>query len=81
LSSCLARQPIRHDSSRHHPQPLQEFAKEDTPDVQIPGLKVSFEGAAGSQENQVDAKAITFDSDDLALAEVIQTGSEKEIIR
>ena len=55
--------------------------KQDTPDVLIPGLKMSFEGAAGSQENQVDAKAITFDSDDLALAEVIQAGSEKEIIR
>ncbi len=31
-----------------------------------------MEGAAGSQENQVDAKTITCDSDDLALAEVIQ---------
>ena len=35
---------------------------------------MSFEGTAGSQENQVDAKAITFDSDDLALAQVIQAG-------
>ena len=33
-----------------------------------------MEGAAGSQENQVDAKTITCDSDDLALAEVIQAG-------
>jgi outer membrane protein OmpA-like peptidoglycan-associated protein len=48
--------------------------KDDTQDVLIPGLKMSFEGAAGSQENQVDAKTITFDSDDLALAEVIQAG-------
>jgi OOP family OmpA-OmpF porin len=48
--------------------------KQDTPEVLIPGLKMSFEGAAGSQENQVDAKEITFDSDDLALAEVIQAG-------
>ena len=31
-----------------------------------------MEGAAGSKDNQVDAKTITFDSDDLALAEVIQ---------
>src|SRR5271156_217750 len=48
--------------------------KQDTPEVLIPGLKMSFEGAAGSQDNQVVAKAITFDSDDLALAQVIQAG-------
>jgi OmpA-OmpF porin, OOP family len=48
--------------------------KDDTQDVLIPGLKMSFEGAGGSQENQVDAKTITFDSDDLALAQVIQAG-------
>jgi len=48
--------------------------KQDTPDVLIPGLKMKFEGTGGSQENQVIAKEIEFDSDDLALAEVIQAG-------
>jgi outer membrane protein OmpA-like peptidoglycan-associated protein len=63
------------DTKIQHPVGLTGMRKkQDTPDVLIPGLKMSFEGAAGSQENQVDAKAITFDSDDLALAEVIQAG-------
>jgi outer membrane protein OmpA-like peptidoglycan-associated protein len=63
------------DTKIQHPVGLTGMRKkQDTPDVLIPGLKLSFEGAAGSQENQVDAKAITFDSDDLALAEVIQAG-------
>ena len=35
---------------------------------------MSFEGVGGSQENQVVAKQITFDEDDLALAQVIQAG-------
>jgi outer membrane protein OmpA-like peptidoglycan-associated protein len=48
--------------------------KQDTPDVLIPGLKMKFEGTGGSQENQVVAKTIDFDEDDLALAEVIQAG-------
>jgi len=48
--------------------------KQDTPDVLIPGLKMKFEGTAGAQENQVIAKMIEFDSDDLALAQVIQAG-------
>ncbi len=48
--------------------------KQDTPDVLIPGLKMKFEGAGGPQENQVIAKTIDFDEDDLALAEVIQAG-------
>ena len=48
--------------------------KQDTPDVLIPGLKMKFEGVAGDQENQVIAKTIDFDEDDLALAEVIQAG-------
>jgi outer membrane protein OmpA-like peptidoglycan-associated protein len=48
--------------------------KQDTPDVLIPGLKMKFEGEGGGQENQVIAKTIDFDTDDLALAEVIQAG-------
>jgi OOP family OmpA-OmpF porin len=48
--------------------------KQDTPDVLIPGLKMKFEGTSGAQENQVVAKTIEFDSDDLALAQVIQAG-------
>jgi hypothetical protein len=35
---------------------------------------MSFEGEAGGQDNQVVANKITFDSDDLALAQVIQAG-------
>jgi outer membrane protein OmpA-like peptidoglycan-associated protein len=66
---------VNSDTKIQHPVGLTGVRKkQDTPDVLIPGLKLSFEGAAGSQENQVDAKAITFDSDDLALAEVIQAG-------
>src|SRR5271157_6239534 len=48
--------------------------KDESPDVLIPGLKMKFEGVSGDQENQVIAKTITFDEDDLALAEVIQAG-------
>src|SRR5271166_4720061 len=48
--------------------------KQDTPDVLIPGLKMKFEGVGGDQENQVIAKTIEFDEDDLSLAEVIQAG-------
>src|SRR5271166_6085277 len=48
--------------------------KQDTPDVLIPGLKMKFEGTSGDQENQVIAKTIEFDEDDLSLAEVIQAG-------
>jgi OmpA-OmpF porin, OOP family len=63
------------DTKIQHPVGLTGMRKkQDSPDVLIPGLKMSFEGTAGSQENQVDAKSITFDSDDLALAEVIQAG-------
>src|SRR5882757_2999023 len=66
---------INSDTKIQHPVGLTGMRKkQDSPDVLIPGLKLSFEGAPGSQENQVDAKAITFDSDDLALAEVIQAG-------
>ena len=48
--------------------------KDESPDVLIPGLRMKFEGVAGAQENQVIAKTITFDQDDLSLAEVIQAG-------
>jgi outer membrane protein OmpA-like peptidoglycan-associated protein len=48
--------------------------KQDSPDVLIPGLKLKYEGVSGDQENQVTAKTIDFDSDDLALARVIQAG-------
>jgi parvulin-like peptidyl-prolyl isomerase len=66
---------ITSDTKIQHPVGLTGVRKkQDSPDVLIPGLKMSFEGTAGGQENQVDAKAITFDSDDLALAEVIQAG-------
>ncbi|HME09791.1 MAG TPA: OmpA family protein [Bryobacteraceae bacterium] len=46
--------------------------KQDSPEVLIPGLKLKFEGTSGAQETQVTATSITFDSDDLALAQVIQ---------
>jgi OOP family OmpA-OmpF porin len=66
---------ISSDTKIQHPVGLTGVRKkQDTPDVLLPGLKMRFEGTAGSQENQVDAKEITFDSDDLALAEVIQAG-------
>jgi outer membrane protein OmpA-like peptidoglycan-associated protein len=66
---------INSDTKIQHPVGLTGMRKkQDTPEVLLPGLKMSFEGTAGSGENQVDAKAITFDSDDLALAEVIQAG-------
>jgi len=42
-------------------------------DVLVPGLKLSFEGVRG-EGNQIEASSLTFDSDDLALAEVIQAG-------
>ncbi len=43
------------------------------PEVLIPGLKVHFEGVMDSQ-NRVALKTINYDSDDMALAEVIQAG-------
>jgi len=42
-------------------------------DVLVPGLKLSFEGVRGAR-SQIEASSLTFDSDDLALAEVIQAG-------
>jgi OOP family OmpA-OmpF porin len=44
-----------------------------SPDVLIPGLRISFEGV-GDDENRVTAKTITFESNDLSIAEVIQAG-------
>ncbi len=44
-----------------------------SPDVLIPGLRVSFEGIFNDQHGVV-AKTINFESDDLAIAEVIQAG-------
>jgi OmpA-OmpF porin, OOP family len=47
--------------------------KDMPPDVLIPGLKLKFEGV-GDDQNQVVAKTIEFENDDLAMAEVIQAG-------
>lgn len=47
--------------------------KQVPPEVLIPGLKVHFEGVMDDQ-NRVALKTINYDSDDLALAEVIQAG-------
>ena len=47
--------------------------KDVDPSVLLPGLKVHFEGV-GDDTGRVVAKTIDYDSDDLALAEVIQAG-------
>lgn len=66
---------INSDTKIQHPVGLTGIRKkQDTPDVLIPGLKLKFEGVGGSQENQVLATTIDFDSDDLAIAQVIQAG-------
>jgi outer membrane protein OmpA-like peptidoglycan-associated protein len=66
---------INSDTKIEHPVGLTRMRrKDDTPDVLIPGLRMSFEGEGGGQENQVVASKITFDSDDLAIAQVIQAG-------
>jgi len=66
---------INSDTKIQHPVGLTGIRKkQDTPDVLIPGLKMKFEGEGGGQENQVIAKTIDFDTDDLALADVIQAG-------
>lgn len=65
---------INSDTKIQHPVGLTGVRKkQDTPDVLIPGLKMKFEGVSAG-ENQVTAKTIEFDSDDLALAQVIQAG-------
>ena len=66
---------INSDTKIQHPVGLTGVRKkQDTPDVLIPGLKMKFEGVSGDQENQIIAKTIEFDEDDLALAQVIQAG-------
>jgi outer membrane protein OmpA-like peptidoglycan-associated protein len=66
---------INSDTKIQHPVGLTGVRKkQDTPDVLIPGLKMKFEGVGGDQENQVIAKTIDFDEDDLSIAEVIQAG-------
>jgi len=63
------------DSNTKIQQPIGLGArkKEMPPDVLIPGLRMKFEGV-GVGQNQIQATVITFDSDDLALAQVIQAG-------
>src|SRR5271157_1226455 len=66
---------INSDTKIQRPVGLTGMRKKDeSPDVLIPGLRMRFEGVGGEQENQVVAKTITFDEDDLSLAEVIQAG-------
>ncbi|MGA2688094.1 MAG: OmpA family protein, partial [Candidatus Korobacteraceae bacterium] len=66
---------INSDTKIQHPVGLTGMRKkDDSPDVLIPGLRMKFEGVNGDQENQVIANTITFDEDDLSLAEVIQAG-------
>jgi OmpA-OmpF porin, OOP family len=66
---------INSDTKIQHPVGLTGMRKkDDSPDVLIPGLRMKFEGVSGEQENQVIANTITFDEDDLSLAEVIQAG-------
>lgn len=59
------------DTSVRHPVGLGARHKQMPPEVLIPGLKLKFEGV-GDDQNRVIAKTIEFESDDLALAEVIQ---------
>jgi hypothetical protein len=47
--------------------------KEMSVTVLIPGLKISVDGV-GDAQSRVTAKTITFDPDDLQLAETIQAG-------
>ena len=62
---------INADTKIQHPVGLTGVRKkQDTPDVLIPGLKLKYEGTGS--DTQVLAKTIDFDSDDLALAQVIQ---------
>jgi len=62
---------INADTKIQHPVGLTGVRKkQDSPDVLIPGLKLKFEGTGS--DTQVVAKTIEFDSDDLALAQVIQ---------
>jgi outer membrane protein OmpA-like peptidoglycan-associated protein len=65
---------VNSDTKVQQPLGLIGARKKDMPpDVLIPGLKMKFEGV-GDDQNQVVAKTIEFENDDLALAEVIQAG-------
>lgn len=61
------------DTKVQQPVGLGARHKQMPADVLIPGLRLKFEGVADDQ-SRVTAKTIEFDSDDLALAEVIQAG-------
>lgn len=61
------------DSKIQHPIGLGARHKQMGPEVLIPGLKLKFEGVSDDQ-NRILVKQIDFDTDDLALAEVIQAG-------
>ncbi len=61
------------DAKIQHPLGLGARHKQVGPEVLIPGLKLKFEGV-GDAQNRVLVKQIDFDTDDLALAEVIQAG-------
>ncbi len=60
------------DTKIQQPVGLGARHKQMSADVLIPGLRLKFEGVG--DQSQVTAKTIEFDSDDLALAEVIQAG-------
>jgi OmpA-OmpF porin, OOP family len=61
------------DTKVQHPRGLGIRKKQVSAAVLIPGLKVSVEGETNDQ-GQVAAKTITFDSNDLETAEMIQAG-------
>ncbi len=61
------------DTKIQHPVGLGARHKQVGQEVLIPGLRLKFEGVGGDQ-GQIMAAKIDFDTDDLALAEVIQAG-------
>ena len=68
------------DTKVQQPIGLGARKKQMPPDVIIPGLKMKFEGVIDDQ-SRVVASMIQFDSDDLALAEVIQAGLHPTVQR
>lgn len=64
---------VNGDTKVQRPVGLGARHKDMPPEVLIPGLRMKFEGV-GDDQNRVVAKAIEFDNDDLAIAEVIQAG-------
>ncbi len=64
---------VASDSKIQHPVGLGARHKQVGPEVLIPGLKLKFEGVFDDQ-GRVVVKQIDYDTDDLALAEVIQAG-------